>query len=97
MIEHSSDNVVSFETYRKTNETAVVEKSLMVTISLWHVTNSQSPIDIAIHATDADKQYDFAALFDCDDAKPRLLALADGLDRLAGELRNVHKGLRQAK
>ncbi len=98
----SEANVVSLDAFRKQerdkgergeDEGTVSTKALMVSVTLWRVNNPESPIDVSITATEADQRYNFAALFDADPGTPRLLALADGLEALAGKLRSLHNTL----
>lgn len=97
MSEIVSNNVVFIQDMldaRKSENKFAKTQALMASISIWSTGDSNCPIDISVIATEADRQYNLASLFEPEHAsQPRLLALASGLESLASEIRKLHNNL----
>jgi hypothetical protein len=65
---------------------------MMLNITVFGLPDSEIPLDVLVSATDADSKYNLAALFENTSCKPRLLALAEGLERMSALIRHIHDG-----
>jgi hypothetical protein len=62
----------------------------MLGIGVFGSNNPTAPIDVIVTATDSDNKYNLAKLFDFSPDESRLLALAEGLEKLAAVVRQVY-------